>query len=99
MRIQQLQKGATFHEHSIHVPQKVLQISGIKDSSKKTSDQCATYKKVTRESLISTTVSHNEQPLTGDAFPKKRAQSDPCSQYKPVLSSLGESIEAIIMLA
>ena len=94
----QLQKGPTvpFHEHS---PQKVLQVGDIKNSSKNTSDQCATYKKVTRESLLSATFSHNEQPPTGDEFSRKRAQSEPCSQYKPVLPSLGKSIEAIIMIA
>ena len=92
-RTQMLQKGANLpfvHTHS----QKVSQVSDVKGSSKKT-DQSTTHKKITREILRSETSSHSEQPLSGDAPPRKRPQSEPCPQYKPVLhlSNLGKSSE------
>jgi hypothetical protein len=65
--------------------------SEVKDSTKKITDKCTTNKKITRELPRLEMYSGSEQPLTGpDALPRRRAQSEPCFQHEPVLSSLSK---------
>lgn len=90
-RAQKLQKEVALpYECSIHTPsQKLPQMSGseVQDSSKKIADHCTTHRETRSE-----TSSVSKQPLiaAGDALSRKRAQSEPCLQKKPVLSSLGK---------